>query len=365
MKKKLLILLLSLFFIVGAQAQQSPERRQRLRELLVQRFDSNGDGQLSDEERQRARQALKARKGAQASASAKKTVSGLYGQVEPQSRLVQKDLELYDSARQKKVPFQVTYPEGQGKLPVVVWSHGLFGSQDYYQPLVSHWARHGYLVIQPSHSDSVERGQGRISQGYSGSIGDWASRPQDVTFLLNSLPLQKEVAARADLTRVGMGGHSFGAHTTMLLEGAQPTAGRSYLDPRPKAFVAISPQGESRLFNSDSWSGLARPTLFVSGDNDDNPDGHDAQWRLDPYRGCPPGQKYLLWVKDAHHNFGGISGRVRSGSGPSDPDQVEIVKAATLAFWDVQLKGSASGRQVLQTGELGPRADDLYRWESK
>lgn len=304
-------------------------------------------------------------KTAPAPSAATATLQGLYGQVAPKVELAAENLEATDAARKKTVPFRVTYPKGDGRWPVIVWSHGLYGSQDNYGPLVEHWARHGYLVVQPSHSDSLKRGKGNYSKGMRGNTGDWASRPQDVSFLLDYLGKSPKLSAYADLSRVGMGGHSFGAHTTVLVEGAKPSFGPDYKDPRPRAFIAISPQGESRLFTSASWSGLTRPTLFISGDNDDQPSGEKAPWRLSSFEKSPAGEKYLLWVKNAYHNFGGMTGHIRAGSGPANADHVEVVKSATLAFWDSQLKEQASARSVIGKGDLGGASRNFYTWKSR
>ncbi len=308
---------------------------------------------------------LRSRRAGAASDAKSPNLSGLYGQTPPEIQLVSEDLEVFDTERKKTLTFRVTYPTGEGRWPVIVWSHGLFGSQETYRPLVEHWARNGYLVLQPSHSDSLQRGQGDISKGLRANMRDWASRPQEVSFLLDQISRFESLAAHADLSRIGMGGHSFGAHTTVLVEGAVPTFGPDYKDPRPKAFIAISPQGESRLLDSSSWAGLTRPTLFISGDNDDNPGGEKATWRLAPFEGCPAGQKYLLWIKDAYHNFGGMTGHLRGGAGPANADHVELVKSATLAFWDSELKSKPEASAVITSGELGGGSVSSYTWKSR
>lgn len=294
---------------------------------------------------------------------AEPSTTGLYGQLTPKVKLTQFSARLVDD-RGRALPYRVTYPENAAGLPVIVWSHGMYGSQDNYQPLVEHWARHGYLVVQPSHSDSLKYGHGRLSEGFALSTRDWAQRPADVCLLLDRLSIDSKLSAVGDWSRIGVGGHSFGAHTTQLLAGARPKVGGDLSDPRPKAFLAISPQGESRLLQGDSWSGLTRPMLFVSGDLDESPTGDPPSWRRDPFENCPPGQKYLLWVKDAHHNFGGISGVTRRSS-PRRPEQVEVVKSASLAFWDSYLKSSNAARTVLERGRLGGQSQDLYTWTKR
>src|SRR5689334_6769086 len=62
---------------------------------------------------------------------------------------------LKDETRKKELPVRVSFPKADGQFPLIVWSHGMYGSKDGYQPLVSHWVSHGYVVIQPTHSDSL------------------------------------------------------------------------------------------------------------------------------------------------------------------------------------------------------------------
>lgn len=359
MRTVILLLILSCVSLLAVQAQPG-DRRDRIQGLLLERFDADRDGRLSEPERDRLRDRL-VQWQARSPGSEAVSLQGLYGQETSGGVSRQQHLEIRDRKRDKVVPVQVTYPAGGGKNPVIIWSHGLFGSQDNYQPLVQHWARHGYLVLQPSHSDSLSRGEGDPRLGMAGNVKDWASRPEDVSFLISNLTSHPKLAPYSDVSRIGVGGHSFGGHTTVLVAGAVPAYGPPLGDSRVKAFLSVSPPGNSRLLPESAWRGLARPMLFVSGDNDDSPGGEKAAWRRESFEGCPAGDKYLLWIANAHHNFGGISGVTRRGQ-PANPDQVEIVKSASLAFWDAYLKQEEPARQVLGSGRLGGDSAKLYRW---
>jgi dienelactone hydrolase len=260
---------------------------------------------------------------------------------------------------------RVTFPTIGSNLPVIVFSHGLGGSKDAYQPLASYWAEHGYVVVQPSHADAGVLGQPGAIANLSKYTTNWQERPQEIKMLidaLSKLDQTAELRGRLDLSRIGMGGHSFGAHTTQLVAGTKVSAlarAGTLEDPRPKAFLMISPQGSGPLFPIGSWKGITRPVLMVSGDNDKSPiGGQPASWRREVWDGFPAGDKYLLWVKDAYHGFGGISGRVRfPGSGQLDPNQVETVQEVTLAFWNAYLKGNRSAKSsLLGTSFLGAPA---------
>ena len=74
----------------------------------------------------------------------------------PVYKVAVKELYLEDSKRQKTLEIRLTYPVGSGPFPIVIFSHGMFGSRDSYTYLVQYWARHGYFCIQPSHDDSLK-----------------------------------------------------------------------------------------------------------------------------------------------------------------------------------------------------------------
>jgi predicted dienelactone hydrolase len=258
---------------------------------------------------------------------------------------------------------RVTYPVSGEHLPVIVFSHGLGGSKDAYQPLATYWAEHGFVVVQPSHADAGSLNTLAARSNLIGKTKNWSERPAEIKMVIDALPKLNstpELKGRMDLSRIGMGGHSFGAHTTELVCGTKvnPFSRVGALeDPRPKCFLMISPQGTGSLFQPGAWAGIARPVLMISGDNDSSPiDGASPQWRKEVWDGFSAGDKYLLWVKDAYHGFGGISGRQRfPGSGQLDPTQVETVQEVTTAYWDAYLKGDSGAKTALQ-GKTFPGA---------
>ena len=296
---------------------------------------------------------------------------------------------LEDKKRGKTIDLSVTYPRGKGPFPVIVWSHGAFGGNEYYQPLVKHWASHGYIVVQPTHEDSLTycRQQMASSGGFAAGGGregikaqfeqwkarsfqNWPSRPLDVSLILDNLEKitasSKALAGKARLDDTGVGGHSFGAHTAQILGGTEIAGSRKYEDSRPRAFLMISPQGREDGFagrstlHDQSWKGFTRPMMVVTGTRDEGRNGQGYEWRMDPYKLSPPGDKYLMVVQDASHGFGGITARNADGieerggprAGPPNQLHVTYVKAATLAYWDTYLKGSSQARNYLKTRRL-------------
>jgi predicted dienelactone hydrolase len=277
--------------------------------------------------------------------------------------------KLRDSRRAKDLFVRVSSPEEKGVYPVIIWSHGMYGSKDNYQPLAEHWTRHGYVVIQPSHSDSIslmtsEEKRKILTNFNLDKTEDWINRPRDVQFIIDSLSLLAsgipELSGRMDLKRIGVGGHSFGAVTTQLIAGTTPrlpAAGGLLADARVKAFVAISPNGTGPFFSKDSLAQVAQPILFISGDNDKGRHGEQAIWRRAAFDDARAGEKYLVWIRGAHHNFGGISGappalsRLIGGRGGDHNEvQLQLVRVATLAFWDTCMKENKKAEAYL-TGD--------------
>ncbi|MCX7992856.1 MAG: hypothetical protein N2651_04210 [Fimbriimonadales bacterium] len=286
------------------------------------------------------------------------------------------NLTLRDAKRNKDLQLRITYPDAKGSFPIIVWSHGATGTKDLYQPLIRYWASHGYICIQPNHSDSIAI-TGR--QGLSpGIFRDWDSRPQDISFILDSLDEIEakvpELKGRLNRKSIGVGGHSFGAHTSQLLAGATSVSNgmrKSHADKRPVAFLLVSPQGIGRQMgglDAQSWQTLTRPFMVITGTNDRGLMGEKWEWRLDPWKYARSKEKYLLVIEGAWHGFGGIAG-VRAGafrnSGPENPTHVMYVKTTSLAFWDAYLKKDPAARQFLQSDTMTRRTNGQAKLESK
>jgi predicted dienelactone hydrolase len=279
----------------------------------------------------------------------------------PYSITVHKSLVLHDEHRNKDLAVRITFPDQGRNLPVIVWSHGAMGSKDIYTRLISYWASHGYVCIQPDHSDSINFGKKTDKREI---FGDWASRPADITFVIDSLnsigQMIEALKGRMDTSSIGVGGHSFGAHTAQLVAGAavrksQAATYASYSDPRPRAFVLLSPQGtgdRESMMDTGSWQNMKRPVLTVTGSNDPGRTGKGWQWRLEPFLYAPPQDKYLLFIQGAYHGFGGIVGSGFATTGPDDEADVRYVNAVTTAFWDAYLKSDSRALTFLRDGSV-------------
>lgn len=283
----------------------------------------------------------------------------------------QQSIILYDQARDKDLPLRIIYPTNlrpNSPTPAIIFSHGAGGAGTNYDPLALHWATQGYIVLLPTHSDSittnapaasgrplVQRLRNRMTArnnrnarlGPDFDFTDWPNRPRDISFIIDSLAAIEsvipETEGRIDPNRIGVGGHSYGAFTSQLIAGTDPIGPGNFADNRSRCQLLISPQGTGGLLNNTSWNSFTGPSFTISGDNDTGRSGEPALWRREPYDNSPANTHTLLWIDDAYHNFGGISGQAfpLPDQGPENPTHVQIVQAATLAFWDHHLRNES------------------------
>jgi predicted dienelactone hydrolase len=298
------------------------------------------------------------------------------------------DLVLRDEKRQKDLEVTVRYPstapDAPGRFPLVVFSHGAGGSRAAFPELTARWASHGYIVVLPTHADSVELRR-RSGEDLSRLRRDLDSlrrdvkpidRLADVTFLLDSIAIiqdritglrDRDGAGRIDRERVGMAGHSAGALTTQMaagvkVRGVAPGAlleARSVGDKRIDAAILISGQGTTnRMFTDQSWNGLSMPMLVITGSKDVAAVGSETPAsRREPFDRAKPGDKYLVFIEGATHSSyqGKGPGLGLDRERPSDAELkmiTSVTSSATLAFLDLYLKDDAAARAYLESEAL-------------
>ncbi len=259
----------------------------------------------------------------------------------------------------RPLELRVTYPKQPGKYPLIVYSHGFRGSMDTYDPLIKTWVSHGYVCIQPNHADSFQYFKGKLREAFkadASSFKNYAQRPEEMSMVLDRLKeIESKVpglSARIDPSKVGMGGHSFGSHTSSLLAGAKLRDGRSFKESRAKAILLISPQGEGSGFSSGAWDDMNGPILEITGSEDTSIVPTTPQIRRMPFDRSPAGDKYLLWIEGAHHGMGGVSGRWFPTAGYADATQLKTVETTTLEFWNAYLKSDPTSKKFLISDQV-------------
>lgn len=304
----------------------------------------------------------------------------LYANSQPHT-IVVVDGSVVDAVHGRTILVRVRYPREPAEaglpLPIVVWVHGgdadpngRLGSQQWSETFV----RAGYIAV---HFSVMPRNAAQrealwqefdldATQGTScGFNVVYVDRPRDTIAILDALPsLGVQIPALAnaiDLSRVAVAGHSFGAYTTRAVAGARldlcptgvgapagwPYRDTAFRDPRPLAFVALSPQGPGRFaFFEQSFGVLDRPDFMATGAADSTP-GESPADRLRSFELIAPRSKYLLYIdspRASHASFNLTDAQ----SNDFDP----WLQAHVLAFLDAYLRGRPDALEALHSGAL-------------
>ena len=273
------------------------------------------------------------------------------------------DLKIKDGERGKTLDVRVTYPQGNGPFPVILFSHGAGSSKDDYQPLMRAWAAHGYAALQVNHEDS---GSGDLA----GRVQAWESRPLDLSALIDHFDdIESQVPdlrGKLDRDRIGASGHSFGGQTTQMIGGYKMYDKHGARDDRVKAVVLLAPPGGSRGDSPHSWSEMRLPMLTVTGGADPGQGTEEGPlWRMEAYRNAPSKDDFTIVVDKSDHLLGGITDERAGLAVPKHDDQFRLVVDATTAFFDAYLKGDANACGAFASGEIVAKAKTEARFLSK
>ncbi|MBV8208058.1 MAG: hypothetical protein JO041_14830 [Acidobacteria bacterium] len=256
------------------------------------------------------------------------------------------DAVLHDPSRNRDIPIRVYWPHsGAGPFPLLVFSHGFGGSREGYEYLGNGWSAAGFVVIFPTHlgsdHDAFLQGGGQAARDPASAFHLQTERVADIRFVLSSIEaIEQQVPAvrgRIDRNHIGVGGHSMGAGTALLVGGARAGvpggAIQSFRDERVEAVVAMSPQGSGEEgFSDGSWEKVEIPVMTMSGTEDGGVNGEPPAWRLQPFQRMPAGQKYQVTVAGARH----LSFAVGELFHP-------CILRETIAFWDAYLRSGKGG----------------------
>lgn len=295
-----------------------------------------------------------------------------------EARSVELDLPRPEGAA--ALPIRVRFPVGApGERPVVVFSHGMGGSSDSFGELTNHLATHGYVVILPTHADSVRLQRAsdpdaareifRDPMAYTRRVRP-LDRVADVRLIADELaqierrlsPDAEAPEVRLSRVRLAIAGHSAGAMTAQITIGASIRTGfrapREEGDKRFVAAVVISGQGTtSRMFTEQSWKEISEPMLVIAGSEDVSPASRETpQSRRHPFEFASPGDKYLLWIEGATHgSYQGKAATRLLGERPTgDIGMITTAtNSATLAFLDAFV-GPEESRETARAYLSGP-----------
>lgn len=262
-----------------------------------------------------------------------------------------KNFDWNDAERKRDVPVKIYYPQDvKTPVPVILWSHGLGGNREAYVYLGRFWASHGYIVVHLQHkgSDSaVLREGGMQALRTAGNARNAVDRPKDITFVIDQLMKlnqdQGEFKGRFNLDAIGVGGHSFGAQTTLLAGGQKLGPTTSFTDSRVKALMPMSAPVPAAILRERAYQNIKLPIMHMTGTKDDSPisETKAAERRIpfDKIAGCP--QWFINFQDGDHMIFSGRMARAESEQKKQDLVFQKLIKQCSLTFWNAHLKKDA------------------------
>ncbi|MGK7903829.1 MAG: alpha/beta hydrolase family protein [Hormoscilla sp.] len=305
------------------------------------------------------------------------------------------DIKLTDHRRDREVPVKIYYPDADGTFPVILFSHGTGGSQETFAHLSRFWSSYGYVCIHPTHLGSdtgALKTHGFLDlMEITRTPKVLQDRPQDISYIIDSLDeleqLVPQLTGKMERGAIGVGGHSAGAYTTMLLAGASATmpSGEkvNLRDSRVRSFLAISPQGTTPPgfdkylwgLDGDSWSKIAAPMMTVSGSKDKGWEGRPPSWKVEAFNNMPRGDKYHLLIQGAGHfaydnsdALGINNERIKTGANQialarkkkwlERKKQIHLyLQRTSIAFWDAHLKSKELAKKYLMSDGMKTSSD--------
>ena len=191
------------------------------------------------------------------------------------------DLDWHDVRRNRSVPVRFYLPNkdlSAGKIPLIIFSHGIGGSRYGYSYLGRAWARDGFASLHLQHVGSDRR------LWLSGSPFDLVNRlhkaardseaiarAEDLRFALDQA-LSGDLGSFLDGDRVIAAGHSYGANTTLLVAGAQVERQGQLLDLRDArlraAIIISAPPFYGALSSQQILEPIHIPSLHITATND-------------------------------------------------------------------------------------------------
>lgn len=283
-----------------------------------------------------------------------------------------------DKQRQRAIPLRIYLPATKKIAPVVIFSHGLGGSNRSCAYLGQHWAARGYIALFMQHPGSDEfvwknipRHKRLKAMKQAVTLKNFILRVRDVSTTIDQLTLWNKtnnhlLKKRINLEQIGMSGHSFGASTTQALSGQISARGSfTFTDPRIKAAIMFSPNAPLRGSAEHIFSKVKMPWLLMTGTKDTafittaTPES-----RLAVFQALPPGNKYELVLDRAEHSA--FTARHLPGDKEKrNPNHHRVILALSTAFLDAYLQNNSEAQAWLDGDKPRSIIEKKDRWQKK
>lgn len=222
---------------------------------------------------------------------------------------------------------KVVVPSGPGPFPLVVASHGFSASAANQVGWAEHFASYGFVVIAPTFPNAFSPDTAKNAAVIEGLIG----------YARTALP-------KADVTRVGLEGHSAG--------GLATTVAAAKL--KPQAVVLFDPVDKDNAGKA-AYATLCSPTLslFAGAGGCNN----QAGWK--PFASTSPGPVVFADVVGATHCDGENGPRAACGpfcGGAAAPTRQAVHARYATAFLLAHLKGDSAAAATLTDAALAADA---------
>ena len=158
------------------------------------------------------------------------------------------------------------------KQPVIIFSHGFHGCATQSRFLMEAFASSGFLVFAPNHRDATCNG-GKGSWFTEAEIPfrnpdrwtdkTYLDRGDDIRRLIGAIERDDRFRFHADMSRLGLAGHSLGGYTVLGLAGAWP----NWKMRGVKAVLAFSPYSQPYIVHR-TLAGLSAPVMYQGGTRD-------------------------------------------------------------------------------------------------
>ncbi|PCJ51821.1 MAG: acetylhydrolase [Planctomycetota bacterium] len=257
------------------------------------------------------------------------------------------------------------------KKPLIIYSHGLGGSNETKKYLLEYWAEAGFICVSVQHPGSDEMvwknvvGSKKLkAMKDAASTKQFLIRNKDIPAVLNQLEkwnISKthKLFDRIDFTKVAMSGHSFGAVTAQAMMGAEYHRSINFKEKRIMAFLLMSPSPVSGKNQSKALDQITSPVLCMTGTKDTSMIKPSVGYkeRASLYHALPKGYKYLYIFDGGKHNL---------FSGPNIfnkklKEEHIVIQKLSLLFWQAHLLNNAKAQKELDNF----KARENDNWKKK